>query len=135
MANSLNGVVEFTVGAKGEERTFKLCFSINAICELEDRTGKTLMQIGEHMKEVGVAGIKMSMVRDILYAGLIEHQPNISVKEAGELITEAGGTIAVLNKFNEALNAAYGPTEASGTRGPPQAPNRRQRRRAGKLSS
>lgn len=101
MPNPHKGDVEFKAGKK----TYTLCYSIDAICVLEESTGKTLLQLGEEMRDI--KSVKMSLVRSIVYAGLIEHHPSITLKEAGELIIAAGGSIKVMEKFSEAMAAAF----------------------------
>jgi len=101
MANSLKGEVDLIAG----DRTYVLRFSIDAICALEERLGKGFPAIAAEMQDP--AKLTLGMARHLLHASLREHQPDITVKEAGELIVPAGGMIAVLEKVSAAINAAF----------------------------
>lgn len=115
-AKAHKGEVAFVVGKK----TYVLQYTYDAICQLEETTGKTLIELASEMQDIKT--LRMTRVREIFHAGLIEHHPDITVKQAGELILAAGGAIAVMGKFNEALIAAFPKAEdGDGTR-PPKAP-------------
>lgn len=114
MPNPHKGDVEFKV----DETTYTLRYSIDAICHLEDATGKTLLELAEDLKDF--KSIRMSLVRKILHAGLREHHPDLTEVEAGELIVGAGGSVVIMTKFNEAMTSAFPKQEASGTPRPPK---------------
>lgn len=111
-ANPHRGSVEFEI----EGKTYTLRYSINAICVLEERAGRTLLQLAEDLKDITT--LRMATIRDVLYAGLIEHHPEITVAAAGELIIAAGGAIKVVAKFSDAMAAAYPAPEAKESRRP-----------------
>lgn len=112
MPNPHRGDVEFVPG-------YILNYSIDAICVLEEATGKTLLELSGELRNIKT--VKMSLVRQIIHAGLIEKHPTITLKEAGELILAAGGSIPALVKVSEALAAGL-PGSAPGA---PPSPRRR----------
>lgn len=82
MANPHRGEVTFE--ADGKQWT--LAYSINALCVLEDALG---MGIGEVVERFGnVQKLRLNTVRAVLWAGLNDHHPEVSLKQAGELIAD-----------------------------------------------
>ncbi len=122
MANPHKGEVELKAG----DETYVLRYSIDAICDLEERLGKSFPVLASEMADP--TKFSVGLVRNVLHAGLCEKHPDISVKQAGELILSAGGLIAVMEKVSAAFAAAFPKSEASGT---PRPQNRRQRRADG----
>jgi len=120
MANPHKGEVELKAG----DSTYILRYSIDAICSLEDRLDKGFPAIVAEMSSP--ATMRLSAVREVLLAGLQEHRPDITVKQAGELIILAGGALVVLGKVNEAFAAAFPEPEASDNKSPRQRANGRQ---------
>lgn len=116
---------EVSIEAAGAKYT--LCFSIDALCRLEETTGLVLTDLVDQMADS--KRMSVTRVRQLLHAALFEHHPEIPLKQAGELMLKAGGMLRVMGKVTEAMQAAF--PEASGTPRPPQPPNRAARRRAG----
>lgn len=114
MANPHKGEVELKAG----DRAYVLRFSIDAICHLEAATGKPFAVTASEMSNPDKAS--MTLVRMLLHAGLQEHHPELSLKEAGEIIIDAGGMAVVTVKVFEAFAAAFPTPEASGTPRPPR---------------
>lgn len=110
MANIHKGETELKSG----DETYVLRYSIDAICSLENKLDKGLPVIALEMGDP--AKMRLSMIREILLAGLRENHPDITLKEAGELIVSAGGAVVVLGKIGEAFSASF--PEASGTKSP-----------------
>ncbi len=78
-------------------KDYPLRFSVNALCCLEEKTGKGLsdMQSGQ-----------LSCLRGLLWCGLREHFPEYALEDAGDLIDrhlQNGGT---LEDLSQALAAA-----------------------------
>lgn len=120
MANPLKGEVELLVG----DKSLILRFSVDAICSLEERLGKGFPAIAGDLQDP--AKVTITLVRHLLHAGLSEFQPDITLKEAGELIVPAGGMVKVLEQVSKAITAAFPQqAEASGTRRPPKRLNGR----------
>lgn len=117
MANPHKGDVELKAG----DATYVLRYSIDAICSLEDRLDKGFPVIAVEMSSQ--ATMRLSVVREVLLAGLQEHHPEITLKQAGELLVTAGGAAVVLGKVNEAFAAAFPDAEASDKKSPRQRAN------------
>lgn len=119
MANPHKGEVELKAG----DETYILRYSIDAICSLEDRLDKGFPVIAIEMSSA--ATMRLTVVREVLLAGLQEHHPDITLKQAGELIVTAGGAMVVMGKVNQAFAAAFPDTEASEKKSPRQRANGR----------
>lgn len=105
MANRHRGEVALLIG----DATYTLCFSINSLCSLEELLNKSVNEI---MAGIGDGSkVRLGTVRALVWAGLSEKHPEITVKDAGRIITE-GGTAEVMAKVTEALEAAFPPPEA-----------------------
>jgi hypothetical protein len=84
MANPFKGEVAFEVG----EQSYKLCFSANAIIEMEDHFDKTVEEISNLLRDTD--RLRMKNLRAVFWAGLTDHHPGITIKEAGVIITQVG---------------------------------------------
>lgn len=120
MANPHKGEIELQAG----DESYVLRYSIDAICTLEDQLDKGFPAIAAEMGNPDK--MRISSVRQVLLAGLRENHPQITLKQAGELIVSAGGAVVVLGKVAEAFAAAFPETEASGTKSPRPRANGRQ---------
>ena len=111
-ANPQTGVVSFDVSGEA----YRLQFTIDAICTLEDLLDKSVADIGVQM-----ARGRIGAVRAALWAGLREHHPKVTLKEAGDLLTtpelKAGKAVELIG---QALKLAFGNDEpaADGEAGP-----------------
>lgn len=108
-ANPETGVVSFD--ASGE--AYRLQFSIDAICTLEDLLDKSVADIGVQM-----ARGRIGAIRAALWAGLREHHPKVTLQEAGDLLTDPalkGGKVVEL--IGQALKLAFGDDESAKTEG------------------
>lgn len=101
MANKQKGEIAITAGQK----RYVLCYSVNALCELEGATGKRFVDLAAELSDP--ARVTIKTVRDFFHSGLLEHQPDISLREAGDLMVQAGGMLAVMTKIGEALDLAF----------------------------
>ncbi|MEY9580957.1 hypothetical protein ABIE88_008533 [Bradyrhizobium diazoefficiens] len=117
MANPHKGEVELVAG----EATYTLQYSIDALCSMEAALDKNFTAIAAEMSNP--ARISVSMVRQLLYSGLQERHPELTLKEAGELIPAAGGMLKVMTKVTEAIRAAF-PDAKETKPGPRQGPRR-----------
>ena len=90
MANPNRGGVAVRVG--DDEWTFS--FSINALCELEDLLDKTMPQIFASLSDE--ENMRMSDVRALVWAALLDHHEGISLKEAGDVATKVGTSVCLL---------------------------------------
>lgn len=116
MVNSLKGEIALPVG----ESTYIIRYSVDAICSLEDRIGKGFPAIAADLQNPDK--VTISLVRQLLHAGLAEAHPELSLKDAGNLIVPAGGLVNVLEKVSQAILVAFPQAEASGTRRPRRKP-------------
>jgi hypothetical protein len=81
MANPHKGEVSFE--SKGQ--SYKLSFSANALCELEDALNKNVNEISALMQNKDQ--FRMSMLRTVFWAGLLDHQPGIQIEAAKEILS------------------------------------------------
>lgn len=100
MGNQVKGIVDLRAG----EDTYRLHYTTNAICELEDVAG---MGIAEFMAQ-RLSGDKVGVkdFRLMVWAGLIEHHADVDLKKAGQIIDQAGGMAAVSSVFEKAFASA-----------------------------
>lgn len=99
--NPHKGEVAFDAGGK----QYVLRFSIDAICALEAEAGKGILAIVNELQNT--EKMSLSLARQILWAGLQENHPELTPKEAGELIPEAGGMSKVYELFGEAFQSSF----------------------------
>jgi len=127
MHNPVKGEVGFMV----DDERYVLVFSINALCALEDALDMSVSDIGARM----TAGMRMSFLRTVFWAGLIDRRPDLTEREAGDILTavgaaEAGSLIA------QAFTAAFPKAEAAtGAARPRSAPAKKPAAGAGPISS
>lgn len=84
MANAQKGEVSFE--ALGQTWTMKL--GTNAMCELEDLTGKGIIEIGEMFEDERT--FTLNMLRQMFFCSLLDHHENVSLRKAGSLVDELG---------------------------------------------
>lgn len=99
MANPHRGEISLKAG----DKAYTICFTINSVCELEDRLGKS---VGEIVGDMG----RISVVRAVLWAGLLHHH-KVSLEQAGEIMHEAGAA-ATAQAINAAMAMAFPQPEA-----------------------
>jgi hypothetical protein len=110
MTNPHRGQV--SVEIDGE--TLKLEYTIDALCQLEDRFGISAMDILVRVSEQRT----LSLTRTLIWGALREHHPTITEKQAGEMMrAEGGGVLA--GKTLEAFISAW--PEGDGEANPPTA--------------
>lgn len=82
-------------------RPFRLRFTVNSLCALEDRAGMPLDRLMDR---------QFSATRLLLWAGLAEEQPELTVRDVGALIgecVEQGGCLEdIVDMCAEGLRAA-----------------------------
>lgn len=100
MANPHRGSVALQAG----DRAYMISFSINALCELEDALDKPVSEIVTAIQDP--EKVRLGGVRMLLWAGLRDHHPEVTVAEAGEIATDAGFKVAV-EKIGEAFKLAF----------------------------
>lgn len=90
MANAYKGEVSFKAG----EESHVLSYSANALAELEDMLGGiSVNEIGALMADP--AKIRMTTMRTIFHAGLLDRQPDLDAKGAKAIFAKLGPTECV----------------------------------------
>ena len=101
MTNLTKGEVSLEVGS--ERLTLK--YDINALCELEDALDKGIPELAILFSDV--KKIRLKDLRVVFWAGLIHSRPELTIKEAGELISSAGGMMPVMDAVGRALSETF----------------------------
>lgn len=105
MANKFRGESELTfmrdIDGEQKEAKFKLVYDANAFCEIEDNIKLTLGELHDAMSDPK----KMSMksVRGIFHGGLIRHHPDLTLADAGDIMSDAG-----MAEVMDAMKRAFG---------------------------
>ena len=89
MANRMKGEVSFKSG----EREYILRYSANALCELEDALEMGVNAVASQLADP--ESMRLKMVRVVFWAGLRDHHPDITLIQAGEIITDLSLTKAM----------------------------------------
>lgn len=125
MTNPERGEVAAIIG----NRAVVLRYTADALCALEETLDRGIIDITGEMRFWGpplgpdgktplpetadetaqrLGRIRLTTLRALLWAGLRERQPDLSLKEAGEMIlTTAGGIAAVLEPVAAAVASAF----------------------------
>lgn len=101
MANKHKGEVAFEADGK----SYTLRYSIDAICALETASGKGVVALVGDL--LNPATMSLTLARKVLWAGLQDAHPEITEKDAGELIVHAGGLGKIVSLFNDAFATAF----------------------------
>jgi hypothetical protein len=118
MSNPHKGEVALEAG----DKTYTLRYSIDAICSMEAALGKGFPAIAAEMSDINKMSV--TVVRQVLHSGLQESHPDLTLKDAGELILSAGGALKVMAKVTEALGAAFPDAKKDAKPGPQPGPRR-----------
>lgn len=114
MANKERGEVSVEIDGKA----YKLVYSTNALCELEDVLNRNVNSITAEVQDQ--SKVRLKTLRAMFWAGLTEHHPEVDIKTAGDLMT-VGGASAIMTKVGEAFRLAF--PEADEVNGrPPKKP-------------
>jgi hypothetical protein len=107
MANPHRGHVALVAG----DVSYTLSFSVNALCELEDNIGLPIARIADELNDA--ENVRLSRVRAVLWAALLDHHPGMDLKTAGKIATEAGLPVC-MDKIGEAFRLAFPDQEETG---------------------
>lgn len=113
MANSQRGERSFEAGG----RAWVLRYTVNALCELEDVTGEPVAVLAAAMSDP--ARLRLGTMRALLWAGLRDRQPEITLDAAGDLLDVAGIGPAIA-AVGDAFALAFPPVEEKSASRPPQ---------------
>lgn len=114
MANPHRGEVTLTAG----EDEYVVVFTTNALATLESATGKSVSALAGEMENPSV-----TLIRSILWAGLVKRQPEMTIAKAGDIIDEATMPV-VVEVIGKAFALAF-PEAKAGGRPDPRTPSRR----------
>ena len=90
-------------------KEFTMHYTVNSLCALEDRTGMSIDRLMDR---------QFSATRFLLWAGLMEEQPELSIKDVGAMINDciaAGDSLEdIVDLCAEGLREAgfFGPAES-----------------------
>jgi hypothetical protein len=114
MANKHRG----EVALEADGKTFKIAFSINAMCELEDLLNRSIVEVMTELEGAreNFARLRIKTVRAIVWASLRDHHPESTMEDAGDIVT-AAGVPAVMAKIAEAIILAFPPQSAGSAEG------------------
>lgn len=110
MANPFRGKVPLKAG----DEDYELSFSINAICEIEEHFGKPIAEVGKLMQAGDAFQVKT--LRFVLWAGLQDNHDDISLKDAGNIASNAGIEICG-EAIGKAFQLAFPQEKAGGGKG------------------
>jgi hypothetical protein len=127
-----NNPIKGEVGFEVEGQPHTLQYTINSLCVLEDKLNMSVGEIGQRMS----ADMRLGFLRTVFWAGLQEHHPDITERDAGEMIS-AVGPAEVGQMIGQAFSAAFtSPKEdATRTERPRKAPTKAAADGNGKASS
>ncbi|MBQ8508252.1 MAG: hypothetical protein IJ466_12590 [Clostridia bacterium] len=82
-------------------KAYRMCYSVNALCEVEARAGGSLDGLMER---------QFTATRLLLWGGLMQLQPELTLRDAGDIIgahLRQGGTLEeIVSLCSEALEEA-----------------------------
>lgn len=93
------------VAFKANDRDYLLCYDVNALCVLEERTGRPAPTIFRELADEDK--LTISAVRSVLWAGLQRYHADefTDIAKVGDLVADAGGIGGVVEKISDALIA------------------------------
>lgn len=111
MANKVIGEVPFKVDGKD----YILCFDNDALIEMEDKLDAGIVAITQEMQRwtKEPERLRLKWIRILLWAGLKKHQPNMTVKDAGEMIDLTSGG-EMMSVIGDAISKSFGESETKG---------------------
>ncbi len=112
MGNPHRGEVSLSAG----DKTHVIRFTMNSICALEEHLGKPVTEIANVLQNP--AGFQMGMARAILWAGLLDKNPQITIEDAGEIASDAG-IAECMTAIGKAFSLAF-PAPEKADKGRPQ---------------
>lgn len=105
MANKFRGESDLTFDREVEgvtrEAKFRLVFDANAFCEIEDNIGLSLGELHDAMSDP--KKLSMKTVRAIFHGGLSRHHPDLTLADAGDIMSDAG-----MPEIMDAMKRAFG---------------------------
>lgn len=107
MANANRGEVALKVG----DKEYTLRFSANALCDLESVLKMPILEVTKILDDP--SKLSMTMVRAMMWAGLKEKQPRITIEQAGDIVQELS-LMAAFAEIGNAFKIAFPTPDHSG---------------------
>lgn len=105
MGNKVRGQIDLQAG----DKAYTLQFTANAMCELEAKAGLSISEFMANLQAAQASGrVKMLDLRLLIWAGLTENHPELTLKQAGQIINDLGGMAPAMAVLGEGLAAASG---------------------------
>lgn len=98
------------VALRGETETYIIRFSADSLCRLEDELDMGVNQVARLLGDVDTMRVKLMIV--VLWAGLLDRQPDITIEDAKKIVTEV-----TLFKSMKAVSDAFALTFGSADEG------------------
>jgi hypothetical protein len=99
MTNRIRGKVDFDV----DGASYSLHFTANGMCELEAAAGCSAMAFLKRLEASAGDDLSFGDVRLLFWAGLQEHHPDMTVRDAGALMTDMGGIATAMELTGRAV--------------------------------
>jgi len=112
MANPHRGEIAVDIGGA----PYRLRFSTNAICELEDHLGEPINTIAARLARAETVGLRLA--RALFWGALRDHHADVTLTQAGELMDDLGAGAAMAH-IGAAFRAAFPEPEAGQGARPP----------------
>lgn len=90
MADPTKGEVAVNLS---DGRTVTLCFDINAFIDMSDELGIDVPEIVKKLQDKDNPP-SLKFQRVVMWGGLQKHQPDMSIRDAGEILVEASEAMA-----------------------------------------
>lgn len=113
MANQQRGEVSFEASGK----TWTMRVGTEAMCQIEDLTGKSIVEIGKLLSDEKTATV--TLLRTVFCGALQEHHEGITLRECSKLMDDVGVDV-IGQKIGKAFAAAF-PKAKEGRARPPKA--------------
>jgi len=101
-------LVEKSTSFDFSEKTYTMIYSINALCELENDFDDVFAEVDGLLQ--GTTKKRTTVLRKVFRAGLSDHHPEMTEKQAGVLMTAMGFHVALM-KVAEAFKLAFAVSE------------------------
>jgi len=97
------GQGDVTLKAGGDTYTIRM--SMNAICDIEEESGRSFSEVTDEMSAKTKVSVRLT--RLLLWGGLQEHHEGMTIKGAG-VVLEAAGLPDTISAVGKAIGAAFG---------------------------
>lgn len=100
MPNPHKGEAEITIG----DKVYKMRLGFDCLATIEEKTGQPIEHTFRALSDTEKP--RLRLMRLVFWAALLEYQPDLTEKEAGDLIVEAGlGN--VMTAFGQVTTATF----------------------------